>query len=47
MSLLQTLLEEESYLVLDGAMGTMLINAGLETGGCPELWNVEQPEKVR
>ncbi len=47
MSVLQTLLEEESYLVLDGAMGTMLFSAGLEPGGCPELWNVEQPDKVR
>ena len=47
MSVLQTILEEESYLVLDGAMGTMLFSAGLEPGGCPELWNVEQPDKVR
>jgi methionine synthase I (cobalamin-dependent) len=47
MGQLQTLLEEEAYLVLDGAMGTMLISAGLEPGSCPELWNVEQPEKVR
>lgn len=46
-NLLRTLLDEESYLVLDGAMGTMLMNAGLESGACPELWNVEQPEKVR
>jgi methionine synthase I (cobalamin-dependent) len=47
LDLLRSLLEEEHYLVLDGAMGTMLMNAGLESGACPELWNVEQPEKVR
>ena len=26
----------------DGAMGTMLQAAGLDDGGAPELWNVEQ-----
>ena len=31
----------------DGALGTMLQNMGLTDGGAPELWNVEQPEKVR
>lgn len=31
----------------DGAMGTMLQQAGLTDGGAPELWNVTQPEKVR
>lgn len=30
----------------DGAMGTMLQDAGLTDGGAPELWNVEQPDKV-
>ena len=29
--------------VFDGAMGTMLQDAGLPTGACPELWNIEQP----
>ncbi|SMC91496.1 homocysteine S-methyltransferase family protein [Sporomusa malonica] len=32
--------------VFDGAMGTMLHQAGLEPGQCPELWNIEQPENV-
>jgi 5-methyltetrahydrofolate--homocysteine methyltransferase len=27
-------------------MGTMLFASGLGSGGAPELWNVEQPEKV-
>jgi 5-methyltetrahydrofolate--homocysteine methyltransferase len=31
----------------DGAMGTMLLEAGLPPGGCPELWNVERPEIVQ
>ncbi|MCB0061551.1 MAG: homocysteine S-methyltransferase family protein, partial [Caldilineaceae bacterium] len=31
----------------DGAMGTMLQQAGLTDGGAPELWNVTAPEKVR
>lgn len=30
----------------DGAMGTMLHHAGLAPGHCPELWNLEEPEKV-
>ena len=29
--------------IFDGAMGTMLQEAGLPTGACPELWNIEQP----
>jgi len=29
--------------IFDGAMGTMLQDAGLPTGACPELWNLEQP----
>ncbi len=30
----------------DGAMGTQLQYAGLEPGGCGEMWNVECPERV-
>ncbi len=37
---------EKSALACDGAMGTMLQNAGLTDGGSPELWNVEKPEEV-
>ena len=32
--------------IFDGAMGTMLHNAGLPTGTCPELWNIEQAAAV-
>lgn len=34
-------------LVFDGAMGTMLIEAGAITGTCPEELNVTAPDKVR
>ncbi|MFP4356280.1 MAG: homocysteine S-methyltransferase family protein [Phycisphaerae bacterium] len=40
-------LEERKLLVSDGAWGTMLQAAGLESGQAPERWNLEQPEKVR
>jgi 5-methyltetrahydrofolate--homocysteine methyltransferase len=30
----------------DGAMGTQLQDAGLEGGGCGELWNAEHPDRV-
>jgi len=30
----------------DGAMGTELQQAGLESGGCGEAWNLDQPERV-
>src|SRR6266566_9979174 len=33
-------------LVCDGAMGTQLMLAGLEQGGCGELWNLTHPERV-
>lgn len=32
--------------LLDGAMGTELINSGLPQGHCPEAWNEENPEAV-
>ena len=34
------------YLLLDGAMGTMLQAAGLPMGTLPEIWNLIEPEKV-
>ena len=44
---LQTLLAAQGYLLLDGAMGTMLMDAGLEQGAPPEGWNLSYPERVR
>ena len=37
----------ERRLVCDGAMGTQLMLAGLEQGGCGEHWNLTHPERVR
>lgn len=37
----------EKRLVCDGAMGTQLMLAGLESGGCGEMWNLEHPDRVR
>lgn len=39
-------LDAGNPVVGDGAMGTALQQLGLTDGGAPELWNVEQPEKV-
>lgn len=43
-----TLLEDIKHRVLlgDGAMGTQLQIAGLESGGCGEAWNLDHPERV-
>lgn len=45
-SALEQRLSDRPYLVFDGAMGTMLQEAGLEDGGSGELWNVEHPDKI-
>jgi len=40
-------LQEAGGVVLaDGAMGTMLFDAGLEYGEAPERWNLERPERI-
>ena len=36
----------ERRLVGDGAMGTQLMLAGLESGSCGEVWNLTHPERV-
>lgn len=38
---------KDEVLVFDGAMGTMLFQAGLTPGACPELWNVERPDVLQ
>lgn len=40
------LLENKEFMILDGAMGTMLQAAGLKMGEIPELWNIERPDKI-
>ncbi len=47
MDLLSKLLNEHDWLMADGATGTNLFNRGLEAGEAPELWNVDQPDKIR
>ncbi len=45
-SIFTELLTEQRVLVADGAMGTALFELGLESGGCPELLNVDQPDLI-
>ncbi|WP_375173042.1 betaine--homocysteine S-methyltransferase [Pseudooceanicola sp.] len=44
---LTKLLETRDWLMADGATGTNLFNMGLASGEPPELWNVDEPEKIR
>lgn len=43
----QNLINRPSVIIADGAMGTMLQQAGLNPGDPPMLWNVDQPGRVR
>ena len=47
MNPLNEILATEEIILLDGAMGTMLIAAGLQQGESPDLWNVNHPERVK
>lgn len=40
------LLDNHQVLLADGATGTNLFDAGLESGDAPELWNIDAPEKI-
>lgn len=40
-------LKEGKFLLFDGAMGTMLQNAGLKTGELPETYNITNPDIIR
>lgn len=44
---LDELLAKRDWLMLDGATGTNLFAMGLESGEAPELWNVDQPDRIR
>jgi methionine synthase I (cobalamin-dependent) len=44
---LSRLLAAKRVVLADGAMGTSLFARGLETGGSPELWNLEHADQVR
>ena len=45
--LLQKMLAERPWLLADGATGTNFFAVGLPMGFAPELWNIEEPGKVR
>ena len=47
MSRLTDLLAEHSPVLVDGGMGTLLQDRGLDDGGAGELWNVDRPDAVR
>lgn len=43
----RALLRPPGPILADGAMGTMLFEAGLTSGDSPERWNVERPDVIR
>ena len=43
---IQQIFDETGWVLADGAIGTNLFRAGLETGYPPELWDVERPEDI-
>jgi 5-methyltetrahydrofolate--homocysteine methyltransferase len=43
---IQDLIASGKPVIADGGMGTMLFSLGLQRGDSPELWNVNEPEKV-
>ncbi len=46
MNNLQSLLNDESLIITDGAWGTQLQALGLESGECPDAWNLTHPDLV-
>jgi methionine synthase I (cobalamin-dependent) len=42
-----TALARQGAVVLDGGMGTLLQDLGLDDGGSGELWNVDRPDAIR
>lgn len=47
MNILQQQIDEKGVLLADGATGTNLFAMGLVSGDAPELWNADQPDKIR
>ena len=47
MNRLAALLGTDRPVLLDGGMGTLLQDSGLEDGAPGELWNLENPDAVR
>jgi 5-methyltetrahydrofolate--homocysteine methyltransferase len=46
MTSVEEFINQHDCILLDGAMGTELMNAGLESGDPPEPWNVDRPEII-
>ena len=44
--LFEKLLSEKQTLLADGATGTNLFEMGLQSGDAPELWNIDEPDKI-
>lgn len=44
---LSRMLAERDWILADGATGTNLFNMGLASGEAPELWNFDEPEKIK
>lgn len=44
---LKELVENKGYALIDGATGTELFRRGLGSGDPPELWNIDEPNKIR
>ena len=44
---LSELLASRDWLMADGATGTNLFNMGLMSGDAPEMWNVDEPAKIK
>jgi 5-methyltetrahydrofolate--homocysteine methyltransferase len=47
MNRLEQLLTNYETIIADGGMGTMLMDAGLEQGDPPEMWNLLHPDRIR
>ena len=47
MNTIQEDLAAKRILVADGGWGTLMIDAGLAAGECPELWNIAKPQAVQ
>ena len=45
-NLFEKLLNEKHTLLADGATGTNLFEMGLQSGDAPELWNIDEPDKI-
>lgn len=46
-NLLSDLLSSRDWLLADGATGTTLFEMGLQSGDAPELWNADEPAKIK